>query len=204
MTEQTRAETRRGRDRRSALIAATLRIIVRDGPGAVKHRTVAAEAGSTHGLVSYYFGGSEKLIRSALEDTAMRNVSWLESAQERLLAAADDATALAEALADIVDEQLTTDRAMGFCVLELHLAAGRDPELRPLIRSWGKAFVLASAPVLKRLGSQDPVQDTRLLAQLINGMVLEQLSVPRPDFKERVLLPNLKRLMSAIAADSAN
>lgn len=203
MAEQPRAETQRGRDRRTALIEATLRIIVRDGPGAVTHRSVAAEAGTTHGLVSYYFGGREKLVRSALEDVALRNVSWLGGAQDRLLAVADDATALAEVLADVVDEQLVTDRAMGFSVLELHLAAARDPELRPLIRSWGKAFVLVSAPVLKRLGSRDPVQDTRLLAQLINGMVLEQLSVPRPNFKERVLVPSLNRLLSAIATEGA-
>ena len=67
-------------------------------------------------------------------------------------------------------------------------------------RAWGKAYVETSAEVLELVDSVDPVRDTRLLAQVINGMVLEQLNTPRPHFRRTVLEPTLQRLLTVIAS----
>lgn len=192
--------TERGLNRRRALLEATLRIVVRDGPAAVTHRSVANEAGATHGSVKYYFGGRGDMLREALQSVSDDNIRWLAQAQRRLVDCADDIAEFAAALTDLVWTQLIEDRPMGLSVLELHLAAARDPELRPFIRDWGSAYAAASAESLKLIGSQDTVRDTRFLAQLINGMVLEQLAVERPGFRDGVLRPNLERALMMIAA----
>ena len=195
--------TRRGQDRRRALIEATLRIIVREGPAAVTHRSVATEAGATHGSVAYYFGGRDELLHQALECVADQNVTWLQQGELSDTDDAGDIDSIAARLAAMVDQQMIRDRAMGFSVLELHLAAGRDPKLRPLIRAWGKAYVASATPVLEVIGSTDYVRDTRMLAALINGMVLEQLASARPRFRQDVLEPALRQALTAIASRAA-
>ena len=195
--------TRRGQDRRRALIEATLRIIVREGPAAVTHRSVATEAGATHGSVAYYFGGRDELLHQALECVADQNVTWLQQGELSDTDDAGDIDSIAARLAAMVDQQMIRDRAMGFSVLELHLAAGRDPKLRPLIRAWGKAYVASATPILEVIGSTDYVRDTRMLAALINGMVLEQLASARPRFRQDVLEPALRQALTAIASRAA-
>ena len=69
--------TQRGAERRDALLAAALRIIVKDGPGSVTFRTVVAEAKASHGSVAYYFGTREELIREAMVLVANRNIEAL-------------------------------------------------------------------------------------------------------------------------------
>ena len=51
---------------RDALCAALTRIVARDGLDGVTFRSVAAEAGVTHGLASYHFGNRETMIIEAL------------------------------------------------------------------------------------------------------------------------------------------
>ena len=195
----TSAITRGGLRRRQELLAAALRIIVREGPEAVTHRSVAAEAGASHGSVVYYFGSREELLRQALEMIAASNIEWLESLQDELIAHAHDPAELAARFAHFVAQQMVIDRDMGIAVLELHLAAARYPELRPHIRHWGRAYARAGRAAFEKLGSAEPARDARLVAQLINGMVLEQLAVPRRDFERRVLRPTLERILRVIS-----
>ena len=51
---------------RDALCAALARIVARDGLDGVTFRSVATEAGVTHGLASYHFGNRETMIIEAL------------------------------------------------------------------------------------------------------------------------------------------
>ena len=195
----TPATTRGGLRRRQELLAAALRIIVRAGPEAVTHRSVAAEAGASHGSVVYYFGSREELLRQALETIAASNIEWLESLQDELIEQAHDPAELAASFAHFVAQQMVIDRDMGIAVLELHLAAARYPELRPHIRHWGHAYARAGRAAFEKLGSAEPARDAHLVAQLINGMVLEQLAVPRRDFERRVLRPTLERILRMIS-----
>jgi AcrR family transcriptional regulator len=51
--------------RKDAILRAVLEIAAKDGFDAVSIRKVAAEAGVSHGLVTYHYGTKERLIREA-------------------------------------------------------------------------------------------------------------------------------------------
>ncbi|HEU4756055.1 MAG TPA: helix-turn-helix domain-containing protein, partial [Agromyces sp.] len=57
--------------RREQIIAATLRLVARDGFAGVTLRDVAAEVGVVHGLIRHYFATREQLVAAAF-DAAVR------------------------------------------------------------------------------------------------------------------------------------
>src|SRR5690348_5734759 len=61
-------------DSREALLDATERVIAREGFSALTYRSVAAEAGVTHGLVTYRFGTLDALISETLLRVARKAV----------------------------------------------------------------------------------------------------------------------------------
>lgn len=191
--------TDRGARRRGDLLDAALRVIVREGPAAVSHRTVAAEAGAAHGSVAYYFGSREELIRETLERVAARNIAALEGARDQLEEAATSPAAYAAALTAHVVEQMLDDRDNATAILELHLAAAREPELRDALRGWGRAYAAISQRALRSLGSRDPDADTYAIVTVVNGLLLQQLAAPQAEFAERVLRPTLERLLTTMA-----
>jgi DNA-binding transcriptional regulator YbjK len=156
------------------------------------------EAGATHGAVKYYFGSRDALMKQALHEVAGRNIDALRELQPQLRAQAHDPAAFAATLARQAYRQMLADRDMGIAIQELHLTASRRPALRPLIREWGRAYLAASEEALRALGSRDPRRDTALLVSVINGLVLQQLSVPRDDFEDAVLRPTLERILAWI------
>jgi hypothetical protein len=90
------------------------------------------------------------------------------------------------------------DRRMGIVIHQLHLAAARDPDLRPILRAWGRAYARITRETLSAIGSPDPAADAALLTNAINGMVIGQLALPRKDFESEVLRPTLERLLIGI------
>ena len=68
MAEPRRAFRRAGPEqRKDALIAATLRLMAKDGPEATTVRAIAEEAEVTQGLIRHYFLSKEELINAAYE-----------------------------------------------------------------------------------------------------------------------------------------
>ena len=167
--------TQRGAERRDALLAAALRIIVKDGPGSVTFRTVVAEAKASHGSVAYYFGTREELIREAMVLVANRNI---------------------EALAKMLREFESTPIELA------SLAAARYPELRPVLHDWGRAYARIIHTVLANLGSSDPNADAALLINTINGHVIGQLALQRSNFESAILRPAIFRLLTAISSST--
>ena len=191
--------TQRGSQRRQALLAAALRIIVRDGPGSVTFRTVVAEANASHGSVAYYFGTREELIREAMMLVANRNIEALAGVLEHFESVPGDPQSLAAIIASHSTQQMIEDRSMGITIIELHLAAARHPELRPVLRDWGRAYARIIHRILANLGSSDPNADAALLTNTINGHVIGQLALQRKDFELAILRPAILRLLKAIA-----
>lgn len=198
-----RGTTPRGVQRRGALIDATLRIVLRDGPGAVTVRSVTNEAGASHGSVTYYFGGAENLIREALVQVAVHNIAALADAWSDLDRFAGDPAQLAARIARHSVRQMIEDRRMGITIVELHLAVARNPELAPALREWGRAFGRITHHSFVRLGSMDPEADSAVITNLITGMMIRQLALPRPDFESTILTPSIERLLTAIGAGKA-
>jgi DNA-binding transcriptional regulator YbjK len=200
---QTGELTARGTQRRSSLIAAALRITVRDGPGSVTLRTVATEADASHGLVAYYFGTREDLIRAALNLVATKNIEALETAWRNLDATPADPATLADKIARHSVHQMIEDRTMGITIMELHLAAARFAVLRSSVRDWGRAYARITRRTFERLGSADPARDSGLLTSLISGLVIGQLALPRRGFEADVLRPAIEEFLRMIVRRAA-
>lgn len=192
--------TPRGVQRREELIEAVLKIIVRDGPGAVSIRSVTKEANAAHGSITYYFGGCDNLVSEALKQVALQNVAALAEAWIDLERLGTDPAQLAARIARHSVRQMIEDRRMGITIVELHLAVARNPELGPALREWGRAFGRITHDTFVRLGSNDPEADSAAITNLITGMVLRQLALPTPDFEKAILAPSIERLLTMIAA----
>jgi len=190
--------TARGAQRRAALIEATLRIIIRQGAGGVTHRAVAAEAAASHGSVLYYFGTRDALIHEVMQQVARRNAETMAAYWGEIEPHADDPRRFAELVARHSAAQLVTDRDMGIAVYELHLAAARDATLRAALRDWGRAYARRMEGSLRRLGSTDPQADAAQLTNVVGGLIIGQLALPRRDFERRILRPAIERLVMGL------
>lgn len=190
--------TPRGARRRAKLLDAALRIIVREGSGAVTLRSVVSEANASHGSVAYYFGSRKNLILEAMRFVARQNVQSLSNSWMEIERHGADVHAIATLLARHSTHQMIEDRRMGIAIYELHLAAARDPDLGSILRAWGLAYARIIRGTLTALGSLNPAADAALLINAINGMVISQLAFRRKDFEGEVLRPALERLLLGI------
>jgi DNA-binding transcriptional regulator YbjK len=183
----------RGAARRQALLDATVRLLARHGARAVTHRGVAQEAGTTHGAPRYYFATRELLLDEALEHIAQRQVAEVE----RLLRERRDEEPRRRAarLAHHIAGPLAEDRDAGIARYELFLEAARRPHLRPALQAWGDAYRRLLVAELTASGSEDPVTDAELLLNLVNGLLLAQLALPRDDFEPAILRPAIERFI---------
>lgn len=66
--------------RRLALIAATARVLARDGASGASVRAIATEAGVSPGLVSHHFGGVDALIAATYAQVSERVSAALDTA----------------------------------------------------------------------------------------------------------------------------
>jgi len=187
--------TPRGARKRSALLDATFRIIVRDGPGAVTLRSVVSEASASHGAVKYYFGSTKALIREALKKVARQSIERLSQTWKTVDRDVCDPSVLARIIAQHSFHDMVEDRKRGLIIYELHLAAARDPSLRPIIQAWGRGYVSVVQETFKKLGSRDAPADASLLVNLINGLVISQLALPRKDFADSILVRAIERFL---------
>ena len=69
---------------RDAIVAATVRIVAREGVAAVSHRRVAAEAGVGLSSTTWHFATKADILEAALEWTAGREVASIAAIAERL------------------------------------------------------------------------------------------------------------------------
>lgn len=79
----------RGALRRDALVAATVELLVEQGPGVVSHRAVAARAGASLSATTYYFADLDELLAAAGQEVVRR---WAEHARATVARRAGAAT----------------------------------------------------------------------------------------------------------------
>lgn len=118
---------RRGRARRAELVAATRRLVAREGLPAISHRAVAAEAGLPKSSVAYHFAGIDGLLAAALAGHTEELVATVPAAP----VGADLAWLAGELVA-----LFTADRDQVLAGYELYLLAARRPALRPAVERW--------------------------------------------------------------------
>src|SRR3954449_709875 len=107
-----------GRQTRSAIVAATLRVLRDEGIGSLTHRAVAREAGVSLALTTYHFATKENLIAEALNVAAAETLDGLREAAAGDGTAALTPASVADRLSDMTVERLGDERLAVFAVVE--------------------------------------------------------------------------------------
>jgi TetR/AcrR family transcriptional regulator, regulator of biofilm formation and stress response len=117
----------RGERARNALVAATLRIIERDGLCGVTHRNVTREAGLPPSSAAYHFSSISDLLEQALLWADQQAADSLE----RIGRTPDPVAAFAAWLVEDLEH-----RSRVIAEYELFLYAARVPSMRPTAVRW--------------------------------------------------------------------
>lgn len=143
-----------------------LRAVDKHGFAGLTYRAVAAEAGVTHGLVSYHFGSLDAMISEALVLAADEAIS-----DSRMAVSSGELDTFAESISTLVSEH-TEAQTYQF---ELTFEARRRPELAGQVRALYENYFDVVEQSLVALGvSRDPAL-TRLVFAALDGLVLQQL-----------------------------
>ena len=161
--------------RRADVTDAALQLLGHDGSRALTHRGVDALAGVPAGTCANYFPTRASLVLAM----AQRIFDRLAPDPDRLaeLEQVQDQDALAEYAGDVV-ERLTSSPDLARALIELRLEASRAPEisevLAPLLRQGLHDDVTFHQA--RGLSGDQPL--VLLLHHLVNGIVLDQLTIP--------------------------
>ena len=176
---------------REALCRALPRVVARDGFDGVTFRSVAAEAGVTHGLASYHFKTREAMIHEAL--------TW---AVEQTI----EATHLAAEVDEIEDFAADVPRTLSenpedaVFQYELLLRALRSPALLDDVRKSYADYVSAIAKSLRSFGIESNAV-ARLVFAALDGLTLQQLLHGDTDQTEETIAV-LRHLLSLLASST--
>jgi DNA-binding transcriptional regulator YbjK len=180
---------------RDRLLRATIELLASGGGRAVTHRAVAEAAGAAHGSTRYYFANRDELIRAALRKLAEEDVAAVGEELDRVPHGPAEPERTAKRLAAFLAERIQRNPDRELSRYELFLLAAREPALRPDLDAWGDGYRRLFAAILEQLGSTDPETDAHLVLSVGNALLLEQVSMRRPDFETAVLRPALTRLL---------
>jgi TetR/AcrR family transcriptional regulator, regulator of biofilm formation and stress response len=185
-----RAKIARGQGR-EALCRALTRLVARDGFDGITFRSVAAEAGVTHGLASYHFGTRESMIHDALK--------W---AVEHTLEATRLATPGEEVgqFAAGVSRALSEDPEDAIFQYEVLLRSLRSPDLRKDVRKSYDDYVGVVSESLRSFGIEGQAI-ARLVFATLDGLTLQQLLYEDPRRTEETL-GALLQLLSLLSRSS--
>ena len=174
---------------RQALLDAAIRVVSAQGLRGLTYRSVAAEAGVSHGSVRYHFGDWATLVEEALASCVERSVADAELSS--------DEPGFGQFASGLVSLVSANPDAQAF-QYELTLEARRRPELRPVMERVNDIYRDAVQRELARNGLGD-----RALAELvfvtIDGLVFHQTAFGDDERTERAVAA-LRALLSAYAA----
>ena len=159
-------------ERREALLSAAMRVLDRDGMRGLTYRSVAREAGVSHGLVRHHFGTRDALIHEAVLDLAERSLqsTRLESGTGRV-----------EDLGAGTSRMVTDAQNLPGVDYELVLEARRRPELAPAVHALYDRYLDATRRELARIGLADDEPLVRLVFAALDGLVIQMLVYGRVD-----------------------
>ena len=182
---QGRKASRQGSEqRRQAILDAALRIIVRDGVRAVRHRAVAAEANVPLSATTYYFKDINDLITDTFALFVERSAEGLSAfwagvdAQLQAIALALQENParreqlleqMVEMAVDYVRVQVTEHRERLLAEQAFRLEALLNPGLLELAMAHRKILTQGVDRLFRVLGSPQPEED----AKVLTGMILQ-------------------------------
>lgn len=175
---------------KEAICRALVRVVAREGFDGVTFRSVAAEAGVTHGLVSYHFGSREAMINETLQWAIGDTIE-----ASKLEASEGSFESFAASAAGAVEQ----DPSEAVFQFELLLRARRNTELLENVREGYDAYIDTVAQSLRALGiDSDPI--ARLVFAALDGLTLQQLLYDDKEKTEEAIA-TLRRLLGLWAAE---
>lgn len=173
---------------RRALLDAAVRVTSQLGLRGLTYRSVANEAGVTHGLVAHHFGSRDALISEALSYFVALSI------EESGLASTDPGfDGLANRLAALVSR----DPDIQAFQYELILESRRRPELVPLVKEMYKSYEDTISAELAKNGLHDP-HLTDLVFSALDGLVFRQVAFGDQAVTENSIIA-LRKLLSTYA-----
>jgi DNA-binding transcriptional regulator YbjK len=168
---------------REAIVAATARIVARDGVAAVTHRRVAAEAEVSLSSTTWHFATKTDILEAALRWTARREVERIGAIAGRLGDAELDVEAWAEELADWLLEQLTAERDIAVALYRLQVELLGSAGALQVHREWGDGLRAVGERVLARSETATPELDVRLIVAALDGLRMGILNSGEQDLE---------------------
>jgi TetR/AcrR family transcriptional regulator, regulator of biofilm formation and stress response len=160
---------------RDAILDAVVRVVAQRGFDALTYRAVAAEAGVTHGLVSYHFGSREAMIHAALVRAAREAIH-----SSSIDAETEDVDAFAAGLAGLVAHDPDGQAFQQILKLE----ASRRPAVADEVKALRRTYLDSVGAALERLGLPEDESLARLVLAALDGLVLQQLLFRDPALTE--------------------
>jgi DNA-binding transcriptional regulator YbjK len=161
---------------RDAIVAATVRIVAREGVAAVTHRRLAAEARVSLSSTTWHFATKGDILAAALRWTARREVARIAEIADRLGGADFDPAAWAEELADWLIEQVSGEREVAVALYRLQIELLGSPQAQEVHREWGRSLRALGDRVLEHSATLTPELDIRLVVAALDGLRLSVLS----------------------------
>jgi TetR/AcrR family transcriptional regulator, regulator of biofilm formation and stress response len=195
------ARSEQGAERRSAILAATVRLLVRDGLAAVTHRAVAREAEVPLAATTYYFASKDELVTEAL---AILVADEIQRVGQRAAALGEDLASPSHSAATVAEVLFPdADAAAGLLAkFEVYLEAARRPGLRATAAHWQRAFTELAESALRLAGASEPERLAPLLVAGVDGLLVHRLSEGIDDLQVENLRAQLEQLFDLFLAAS--
>ena len=175
---------------RESIVEATVRVVAREGVGAVTHRGVAAEAKVSLSSTTWHFATKADILEAALDWTARHEVESIAAIADRLTDSDFDPEAWADALADWLYAQVTTDREQTIALYRLQAELLGSPGVPELHREWGAGLRAVGERVL-------PIADVdlRLIIAALDGLRITALNADDLGWLRPTVLRQLTALL---------
>ncbi|EAT12746.1 TetR family transcriptional regulator [Bermanella marisrubri] len=199
--------------RRRAILEAALRIVVKDGVRAIRHRNVAKEADVPLAATTYYFKDIQELIsdtfmlyaekaQTIVNVFARKMYEPLENADGKKLAELTTGPKLVEVIVEqlmaYVMEKTTHSRDMAVADQAFRYEALLNDNLRGLASQHAKALEDKLIEFLNLVHSSHPKEDAQILISTLRRVEYECLLVEPEDIDKVALRQMLERQVSLI------
>jgi AcrR family transcriptional regulator len=156
-------------ERREAIVVAALAVAVRKGLGATTVRDVAAEMGTSSGLIHHYFDSMDEVLAAAFDRAAGQDLANVEEAMDRAESAIGKVRAF-------FDNYSLADHEWAFQLwLDAWAEASRKPALRATSERLNVTWQQLLATTIKkgRFDCDDPDAASWRILSLLDGLSLQ-------------------------------
>lgn len=189
----------KGAERKALILDAALRLIGRDGLGALSMRALAAEAGVPLGALGYYFPNKRAIIAEAFGAHSEREVQRVG----RLISSIGDAGTpidFAAGLARFTIDGLSGSQLALVAEYEYILEASRRPDLARASTLWQQTLHVLLTEVVARLGAVDASTDARLVMAVMAGLEVDNLTGTAPTAEQAEMIERtMARLVESLS-----